>query len=64
MKIRLINKILIFLIIGLRPLFGIAHCKYAVTCTQFATITLQENNMCSALWIILKRVVSCNPLIQ
>lgn len=58
---RILNKIIIFLISGLRPLFGIAHCKYAVSCTKFAVWQLQEKNLPTALWAIGKRVISCNP---
>jgi len=61
MKIRLLNRAIIFLITGIRPLFGVAHCKYAVSCTKFATIELQENSLLPALWAIIKRVCSCNP---
>lgn len=62
MKIPLINKAVIFLIVGLRPLFGIAHCRYAVSCTKFATWQLEEKSFLSAMWAIIKRVCSCNPL--
>ncbi len=61
MKTPLVNKIIIFLIHGIRPLFGIAHCKYAVSCTKFATWQLQEKKLFIALWEISKRVISCNP---
>lgn len=63
MKTPVINKVIIFLITGIRPLFGIAHCKYAVSCTKFAVWQLQERVLWSALWEIGKRVVSCNPLL-
>jgi len=62
LKTPFLNKIVIFFIIGLRPLLGIAHCRYAVSCTKFATITLQENSLFTAIWAIVKRVCSCNPL--
>ncbi|HLC06981.1 MAG TPA: membrane protein insertion efficiency factor YidD [Candidatus Babeliales bacterium] len=58
---RILNKIVIFLIIGIRPLFGTAHCKYAVSCTKFAAIALQENRLLPALWAIIKRLCSCGP---
>ncbi len=61
MKIKLLNKILIFLITGLRPLLGIAHCRYAVSCTKYAVWQLEEQGLFVALWEICKRVVSCNP---
>jgi putative membrane protein insertion efficiency factor len=62
---RLINnlgrKLFIFLIVGLRPLFGPGQCRFSVTCTQFATHCLQEKSFFSALWAITKRFISCNP---
>ena len=36
MRAPFFNKVVIFIILGLRPLFGIAHCRYVVSCTQFA----------------------------
>lgn len=54
-----LNKILIFLIVGLRPLFGIAHCRYAVSCTTFAKWQLEEKGLIKALWAIFKRILSC-----
>jgi len=56
-----INKIVMLIIVGLRPLFGQAHCKYAVSCTKFAQWQLQEKALLPALWSIFKRVCSCNP---
>jgi putative component of membrane protein insertase Oxa1/YidC/SpoIIIJ protein YidD len=63
MKIPFFNKIIIFIILGVRPLFGIAHCRYAVSCTKFAVWQLEQKGLCAALWEIGKRVVSCNPLL-
>jgi putative component of membrane protein insertase Oxa1/YidC/SpoIIIJ protein YidD len=59
---KIFNNFVIFLIVGLRPLFGQAHCKYSVSCTQFATEQLQTNSLLPAVWAIVKRVFSCNPL--
>ena len=59
---RIPNKIIGFLIVGIRPLFGIAHCKYAVSCTKFAVLQLEQKRLFAALWAIFKRVISCNPL--
>lgn len=58
---KFLNKIVIFLIVGLRPLFGQAHCKYPVSCTRFAVGELQNNSLLPAVWAIIKRVCSCNP---
>jgi putative component of membrane protein insertase Oxa1/YidC/SpoIIIJ protein YidD len=57
-----LNKIIIFLITGIRPIFGIAHCRYPVSCTKFAVWQLEEKRLLMALWAIDKRVLSCNPL--
>jgi putative component of membrane protein insertase Oxa1/YidC/SpoIIIJ protein YidD len=61
-KAPFLNKIVIFLITGLRPLFGIAHCRYQVSCTKFAVWQLEEKPLMQAIWEIVKRVISCNPL--
>ena len=61
MRTPFLNKIAIFFIVGLRPLFGQAHCKYAVSCTKFATITLETDPLFPAIWSIIKRVAACNP---
>lgn len=63
MKTPLINKIFIFLLLGLRPFFGPGQCKYSITCTNFARNRLQEHSLFSALWAILKRILSCNPFV-
>lgn len=62
MKTPFLNKLVIFLIIGIRPLFGPAQCRYVVSCTQFATVALQDNRLLIAVWLIFKRVCACNPL--
>lgn len=46
---------------SIRPFVGIAHCRYPVSCTQFAKWQLQEKALFIALWAIFKRVLSCNP---
>lgn len=63
MKTSLLNKCVISLIVGIRPLFGAAQCRYVVTCTQYATFVLQVNSLFPALWLIIKRVCTCNPLL-
>jgi putative component of membrane protein insertase Oxa1/YidC/SpoIIIJ protein YidD len=62
MKTPFLNKAVIFLIVGLRPLFGVAHCRYEVSCTKFATEQLQKEAFVCAMWHIIKRVLSCSPL--
>lgn len=62
MKVPFINRAVIFFIVGVRPLFGIAHCRYVISCTRFATEQLQNNKLFPAVWNIIKRVSSCNPL--
>jgi putative component of membrane protein insertase Oxa1/YidC/SpoIIIJ protein YidD len=59
---RLLSRLFIFLIQGIRPLLGgQGCCKYSVTCTQFAINQLKERPLHRALWHICKRVLSCNP---
>jgi len=57
----ILNKSLIFLVTGLRPLLGPAECKFTVGCTEFAVMQLNEKPLLPALWTITKRVLSCNP---
>jgi putative component of membrane protein insertase Oxa1/YidC/SpoIIIJ protein YidD len=56
-----INKLLIYLILTLRPLLGPACCKFTVSCTQYAILQLKEKPTLPALWAIIKRLLSCNP---
>jgi len=56
-----IGFILIFMIQGLRPLLGPAHCKYPISCTKYAVIQLKTKPLFTALWLITKRLISCNP---
>ena len=57
-----INKLFAFIITGLRPLLGPACCKYPIGCTDFALDQLKEQPLHKALWAIVKRIASCNPL--
>lgn len=50
-----------FLISGLRPLLGPAACRYEVGCTQYALIQLQDQPLHKAIWLSMKRLLSCNP---
>lgn len=59
---RLVSSFVIFLIRGLRPLLGPATCKYQVTCGTFAIAQLQELPIHIAIWSVVKRILSCNPL--
>lgn len=61
MIVRLLKKIVIFMLVGLRPLLGPAHCRFEIGCTQFAVNQLQEKPLFHALLAIAKRVLSCNP---
>lgn len=53
--------ILIGMIIGLRPLFGPAHCRFSVSCTEFAILKLKEEPLGRAIWQIFKRLSRCQP---
>jgi putative component of membrane protein insertase Oxa1/YidC/SpoIIIJ protein YidD len=56
------NYIIYALIAGLRPLLGPdARCKFTITCTPFALHTLKTEPFFKAIWIIIKRILSCNP---
>lgn len=56
-----IKKLLIFILIGLRPLLGPATCRYAIGCTAYAREQLETQPIHRALWLISKRVLNCNP---
>jgi len=57
--LNMIKAILKFLILGLRPLLGPAVCKYEVGCTQYAINQLEKESLVKAIWLIIKRVISC-----
>jgi len=59
-----IGYLLIFLIRGLRPLLGPAHCKHPISCTDYAEETLRKEPLLKAIWLITKRVLSCNPFMN
>jgi putative component of membrane protein insertase Oxa1/YidC/SpoIIIJ protein YidD len=48
-------------ILGLRPILGPSVCKYEPSCTKYAAHCLAELPFHKAVWVIIKRVVSCNP---
>jgi len=56
-----IAKIISFFITGIRPFLGPADCKFYPSCTRFAQQQLEQQPLHKALWIITKRVASCNP---
>ncbi|MFC1842182.1 membrane protein insertion efficiency factor YidD [Candidatus Dependentiae bacterium] len=55
---------LLFLIRGLRPLLGPAHCKHPISCTDYAQEQLTNRYLFPAIWLITKRVLSCNPFMN
>ncbi len=57
----LLRTTLICLITGIRPLLGPSNCRYAVGCTPFAIEQLRKHTSSKAIWLIIKRVLSCNP---
>ena len=59
-----VRYFLIFLIRGLRPLLGPAHCKYPVSCTNYAEDKLKNKYLFPALLLITKRVLLCNPFVN
>lgn len=57
----LLSNILIFLLRGIRPLLGTTHCRYPISCTNYAILQLQKQNLIIAFIRISKRVLFCNP---
>jgi len=55
---------LLFLIRGLRPFLGPAHCKHPISCTDYAEEKLRNRSLFPAVWLITKRVLSCNPFMN
>jgi hypothetical protein len=49
------------LIMGLRPILGPALCKFEPSCTRFAIEALKTLPFFKAVWVIAKRLLSCNP---
>jgi len=59
-----LGLLLIFLIRGLRPFLGPSHCKYPISCTNYAAEQLKTKPLLAAIWLITKRVLSCNPFMD
>jgi putative component of membrane protein insertase Oxa1/YidC/SpoIIIJ protein YidD len=55
---------IIFLIKGIRPFLGPSNCKYPTTCTAYAEEILKERSFLPAIFIVTKRVLSCNPFMD
>lgn len=60
----ILNTILIYTIKLIRPLLGPGNCRYSISCTQYAYIQLETLPTHKALWAIMKRVISCAPLLS
>jgi putative component of membrane protein insertase Oxa1/YidC/SpoIIIJ protein YidD len=57
-----IKNLLIFCVVGLRPLLGPkAACRFYTGCTQYAVEQLHTQPIHKALWRIVHRVLRCNP---
>jgi len=61
---KIIAHTLLFLINGIKPLLGPSHCKYPISCSEFAEIELKNKPLFTAIWNITKRVLSCNPFVN
>jgi hypothetical protein len=59
---KLMNSFASWLIVGLRPLLGPALCYYEVGCSSYATHCFENNSFFKAIALIVKRVISCNPI--
>ncbi len=61
---KILSNLLIGLIIGLRPLLGPSpsgFCRYKIGCTEFAINQLENQTLFKAIYLIIKRLFSCNP---
>lgn len=61
---KLLRQILLLFIKLTRPLLGPAHCRYPITCTEYAKEVLNEKNFILSVFLITKRVLLCNPFIK
>lgn len=43
------------------PFKSHARCKYIPTCSEYALIALERYNIFKALFLIIKRLLKCNP---
>lgn len=59
---KLFNKTISWLIVGLRPLLGPALCYYEIGCSSYALQCLETQSFIPAMWLIAKRLASCNPI--
>lgn len=60
-----IKKLIILIIKGIRPHLGPEGCCiFELTCTEFALIKLQDDNigLIKAIFLITKRILLCNPI--
>lgn len=58
---RAVSFVLIYALLGLRPLLGAAQCRFEQSCTKYAVEQLREKSIVVAAWLILLRLLSCNP---
>jgi putative component of membrane protein insertase Oxa1/YidC/SpoIIIJ protein YidD len=57
-----VKKTLLFGIENFWPLVRpVGVCRYTISCSQYAKLMLEQKPLHQALWLIAKRVVSCNP---
>lgn len=57
-----IKKILLFLIVTIRPLLGPANCRFPISCGNYGIDQLKTQPLHRALFNIIKRLLSCaNP---
>lgn len=46
---------------GISPFFP-CHCRYIPTCSEYAIQACQKHHFVKASYLILKRILRCNPL--
>lgn|GEM_PF-1993469 len=57
--VRVINKLLANIVLAIRPFFGSIKCSFAIGCTTYAVIQLQEKPLVPALLSVAKRLLAC-----
>ncbi len=65
-KVLLLPKVLLLLLIKiyqytLSPLLG-PRCRFYPSCSHYAVEALQTQHFLRALWLIIYRIIRCNPL--
>ena len=60
----MVRSFIILIVRIYRCLFSILFppsCRFTPTCSQYAIDALNNNNVCLAVWMIIKRILKCHP---